>query len=398
MSHRDHDEQQDALAALRNRLADALARTQLSKSQLARQARLGRTTVHAALQQGAPAPSATTVAAIARVLRLPAAELLELRRTADRPTASGPDRDQEPGRPIGQWDPHDLEVHPAGGIARAASRAQPVQLLPGYVERAHDRTLAAVVQEVSAGRSRMVVLVGSSSTGKTRACWEAVQPLAAHGWRLWHPFDPTRAEAALADLSRVGPRTVLWLNEAQHYLGHHTLGEQIASAVHTLLTSPDHGPVLVLGTLWPEYADQYAAPPRPQAPDPHSQVRELLAGRTVTVPDVFDDHALAACAVLAQDGDRLLADALTRAHQHGRLTQDLAGAPALLDRYEHGTPAARALLQAAMDARRLGAGLLLPQAFLADAALDSGLSPSETKRQIDSGLSHGRRPKEGGAT
>ncbi len=40
----------------------------------------------------------------------------------------------------------------------------------------------------------------------------------------------------------------------------------------------------------------------------------------------------------------------------------------------------------------------LAHALLTDAALDSGLSPSETKRQIDSGLAHGRRPKEGGAT
>lgn len=66
----------------------------------------------------------------------------------------------------------------------------------------------------------MVVLVGTSSTGKTRACWEAVQPLADKGWRLWHPFDLTRADAALEDLKkRVQPRTVVWLNEAQHYFG-----------------------------------------------------------------------------------------------------------------------------------------------------------------------------------
>jgi hypothetical protein len=39
----------------------------------------------------------------------------------------------------------------------------------------------------------------------------------------------------------------------------------------------------------------------------------------------------------------------------------------------------------------------LAHALLADPALDSGLSPSEVKRQIDCGLAHGRRPKEGGA-
>jgi hypothetical protein len=37
----------------------------------------------------------------------------------------------------------------------------------------------------------------------------------------------------------------------------------------------------------------------------------------------------------------------------------------------------------------------LVHALLTEAALDSGLSPSETKRQIDCGLARGRRPKEG---
>ena len=35
-------------------------------------------------------------------------------------------------------------------------------------------------------------------------------------------------------------------------------------------------------------------------------------------------------------------------------------------------------------------------ALLTEAALDSGLTPSETKRQIDSGLTHARRQREGG--
>ncbi len=216
----------------------------------------------------------------------------------------------------------------------------------------------------------MLVLVGESSTGKTRACWEAVQRLADQGWWLWHPYDPTRAEAALEELHRVGSRTVVWLNEAQHYLGDPHAGERIAAAVHTLLVQPERGPVLVLGTLWPDYATQYTTLPSPEAPDPHSRVRELLAGRIVHVPAAFDPAALAKATALAEAGDRLLADALTRARSDGRLTQDLAGAPELLHRYDTASPAARALLDAAMDARRLGVGPHLPQAFLTDAAPD----------------------------
>ena len=77
---------------------------------------------------------------------------------------------------------------------------------------------------------------------------------------------------------------------------------------------------------------------------------------------------MAAAAALAGAGDDLLADALTPAAAHGRLAQELAGAPELLRRYEHGAPRTRALLKAAMDARRLGVGLHQPQDFLVTAA------------------------------
>ncbi|MFD7284114.1 helix-turn-helix domain-containing protein [Streptomyces sp. NPDC059862] len=358
-----------ALSELRKRLTDGLAHARLTKTQLARQAKLGRTTVQQAVNTNAAAPTAETVAALARTLRLPVQELLDLQRTA-----AGADstrkQGQDPGKPISEWDPHDLEVHPAGPALRGhATGAAMERVLPGYVPRNHDRVLADVVDDVEQGHSHMVVLVGSSSTGKTRACWEAVQPLAQAGWLLWHPFDPTRAEAALDDLQHVRPHTVIWLNEAQHYLGPPDVGERIAAAIHDLLTKPQHKPVLVLGTLWPHFATDYMALPAPGAPDPHSRVRELLAGRTLAIPETFDTEALCTAAALAEDGDRLLADALTRAAD-GRVTQDLAGAPELLRRYETGTAAARAVLEAAMDARRLGVGLHLPHAFLIDAAID----------------------------
>lgn len=358
---------ENPLAKLRDKLSDELAHKRLTKAQLATRSGLGRTTVQEAFRADGAVPSAETVAALARALGVPEAELLDLRRrAAAHRNGSVPGHGEGPGRPIGQWDPHDLEVHPSGSATAASS----VRALSGYVRRAHDQVLNEAVSEVMEDRSRMLVLVGSSSTGKTRACWEAVQPLAAEGWLLWHPYDPTRAEAALADLDRVAPHTVVWFNEAQHYLGDPQTGERISAALHTLLTDSSRGPVLILGTIWPEYEAQYTAIPRPGKPDPHSRTRELLAGRTVTVPDTFDKDALGTAVILAQDGDRLLADALTRAGAHGRVAQDLAGAPELLRRYKHGAPAVRALLEAAMDARRLGTGLHLPQAFLTDAAAD----------------------------
>ncbi|WP_406430065.1 helix-turn-helix domain-containing protein [Streptomyces sp. NBC_00631] len=368
----EQDDPIPALSELCRRLETGLARARLNKTELARKTGLGRTTVSEAFQDSEPLPSLETLAALAKALKLPVHELLELRQTAmsaagSHAVASG----EGPGRPISEWEPHALEVHPAGPSAQQAGSGSPEQrVLPGYVRREHDQVLCDVVRQAGEGLSRMKVLVGSSSTGKTRACWEAVQPLAGKGWRLWHPFDPTRAEAALEDLHRVRPRTVVWLNEAQHYFGDGPSGERIAAAIHSLLIQPERGPVLVLGTLWPEYAAEYTALPVPGRPDPHSRVRELLTDHTLTIPDAFDSSALATADVLAEAGDGLLAGALTRARADGRVTQDLAGAPELLRRYEHGTPASKAVLEAAMDARRLGVGLHIPQAFLTDAAID----------------------------
>ncbi|WP_338059965.1 helix-turn-helix transcriptional regulator, partial [Streptomyces griseoruber] len=368
--HNEPDRRSPAQVELRRRLDEERARARLDQTQLARNAGLGRGTVSKALSSRGGVPSVDTVTALARVLKLPVGELLELRRTAAEETDAAPADVSGLGRPIGQWEPHELEVHPAGP-GKSTSGAEGVRVLPGYVRREHDQVLADAVAAASAGRSGIVVLVGTSSTGKTRACWQAVQPLAEKAWRLWHPFDPSRAEAALEDLHRVGPRTVVWLNEAQHYLGDPRFGERIAAAVHRLLIDEQRGPVLVLGTLWPKYAHDYATLPEPGGDDPYSRVRELLAGHTASVPDAFDTKALADATALAENGDVLLADALTRNRDAGRITQDLAGAPELLRRYEQPRqPAARALLEAAMDARRLGVGLHLPQAFLTDAAPD----------------------------
>ncbi|WP_406500204.1 helix-turn-helix domain-containing protein [Streptomyces sp. NBC_00846] len=368
--HDEPDRRRSAQSELRSRLDEGRARARLDQTTLARKAGLGRTTVSKALSPSGGVPSADTVTALAGVLKLPVGELLELRRIAAEETGTASADVSGPGRPIGQWDPHELEVHPAGP-GKGPSGADGVRTLPGYVRREHDQVLANAVTAAATGRSAIVVLVGTSSTGKTRACWEAVQPLAEKAWRLWHPFDPTRAEAALEDLHRVGPRTVVWLNEAQHYLGDRKFGERIAAAVRQLLLDEERGPVLVLGTLWPEYAHDYTAPPTPGEDDPYSLVRELMAGHTVSVPGTFDAAALATATALAKQGDTLLADALTRNRNASRITQDLAGAPELLRRYEQPRQAAsRALLEAAMDARRLGTGLHLPQAFLTDAAPD----------------------------
>ncbi|HEY6792797.1 MAG TPA: hypothetical protein VI365_36345, partial [Trebonia sp.] len=162
--------------------------------------------------------------------------------------ASGAEAGGSAGWLLGELDPFDLEVHRPVQVDGSAEG------LPTYLARGHDRALQGLVRAAAGGESGAVVLVGGSSTGKTRACWQALELLRGEmePWRLWHPISPSRPEAALGELSRVGPRTVVWLNEAQHYFltGDET-GERVAAGLRELLRDPSRAPVLVLATLWP---------------------------------------------------------------------------------------------------------------------------------------------------
>ncbi|MFI5892218.1 hypothetical protein ACIA5D_19135 [Actinoplanes sp. NPDC051513] len=286
-------------------------------------------------------------------------EAVRQRRRATDPSPSRrrPDR---LGQPIGDCDPLALEVHRAIDLP---SRSEAAPVLPPYMTRAHDKRLRDVVAAVAGGASRMMMLVGGSSTGKTRACWEAIRPLAPRWW-LWHPIDPTRPAAAVQGLAEVGPYTVVWLNEAQHYLHppDAAVGERIAAGLRTLLSDPARGPILVIGTIWPHYWAALTGPPAPGGPDPHAQARELLSGTEIPVPDAFTGPDLQALRAAASSDARLRH--ATRHAEAGRITQQLAGVPGLLRRYLNGATVARAVIHAAMDVRRLGHPLPIPWAFL----------------------------------
>ena len=313
-----------------------------------------------------------------------------LRALADRRRRIGGviEREQVRGWPLGEViDPFALEVH------RPVKPEDPqpgLPVLPAYVPRGHDAELGQVVRAAVEGSSGIAVLVGGSSTGKTRACWEALQILRdQEGWRLWHPIDPSRPGAALLQLPGIGPRTVVWLNEAQLYLDppDSPLGERVAAGLRELLRDPARAPVLVLATLWPQFWDGLTAGQAGGA-DLHAQARELLDGHDITVPAAFTAAELPQ---LSQMGDTRLAQAAAEA-QDGQVIQFLAGAPELLARYRRAPPAAAALIGAAMDARRLGTGIALPQAFLEAAAPPPGyLTDTEWDAQDDDWLEQALR-------
>ena len=131
------------------------------------------------------------------------------------PGRAGPAGQRRDGGRGGRWqevtDPFVLEVH------RPVEPDVPqpgLPVLPVYVPREHDAALAEVVTAAAAGTSGIAVLVGGSSTGKTRACWQALELLRGlePGWRLWHPIDlqgalgrAARCRAADGGVAERGP-------------------------------------------------------------------------------------------------------------------------------------------------------------------------------------------------
>lgn len=245
----------------------------------------------------------------------------------------------------------------------AGDETSPLPVLPVYVAREHDALLREAVHGALQGRSALVTLIGGPSTGKTRACWEAVQRLPDE-WRLWHPIAPSHADAVLAGLPEVGPRTVLWLNEIQRYLrtSDPTIGERVAAVLRELLRTPGRGPVLVLATTRLENWHCLTDAPAPRL-DPRPQARALLTGfgLSAQIPDhfVYDPAALEEAA----QADPRIAEAFTAADD-GQLTQYLAGVPALLERVERATPMAQLLILAAARLRCFGHGMALPERAL----------------------------------
>ena len=320
----------------------------------------GRDTIHRLLREAQVPSSQADVVAVVTVLARVAR--WDPRHAADRV------RDlwfaaraaQPLGTPLAEvTDPFSLEVHKPIQLTDHHTNGDPA--LPVYIPRAHDARLAEVVDRVLAGQSVIAVLIAGSSAGKTRACWEALRPLRnAGGWRLWHPYHPSRVEAALAKLDEVGPRTVVWLNETQNYLGGPN-GERVAAGLRSLLTDPARGPVLVLGTLWPGHYTDLTR-------DTGSQVRHVLAnmGAVIEVPYTFTGTDLTTLHRAAAHDPRL-AWAADHARD-GQITQYLAGAPELLQRLHTASAGTKALILAAMDARRMGHRNALPLALLDQAA------------------------------
>ncbi|WP_433385473.1 protein kinase domain-containing protein [Actinoplanes sp. CA-142083] len=246
--------------------------------------------------------------------------------------------------------PRQLGVHPAIEMSGASGE------LPMYVPRDFDDELRAAVGG-AAENGGFVVLVGSSSVGKTRSLYEATRAMLPDWWLV----DPADAEAIRALAAVPAPRTVAWLDNLRRFLdADPEIG--VAGSVRRLMSA---GTVL-LGTMWPDEYVARSALPSAGRPDRYAIDRELLGlARVITVPDRFSaEEQRNAEAVLATDPRIRAALDATDAG----LTQVLAAGPELITRWRTAPPYAEAVITAAADVRRLGVHMAPTRELLAAAA------------------------------
>ncbi|MGW1047367.1 tetratricopeptide repeat protein [Streptomyces sp. NPDC002547] len=223
-----------------------------------------------------------------------------------------------------------------------------------------------------------LVLVGNSSVGKTRLLYECARA----ELRDFAVLAPDLGDGGLvntvADATFRLPKLIVWLDELQRFLPgpYFVAGDQPSNvpispaAVRRLLTADT--PVIIVGTLWPQYASALGA----QKPDAATGEPRYLyqdAADILLVSDVvkrisigsFSPAERTRTALLAASDGRL---ARAVADPDYNVTEALAGAPQIMRRYEQASQAEQAIVHAAVDARRLGVQATLTEEFLRDAA------------------------------
>jgi hypothetical protein len=216
--------------------------------------------------------------------------------------------------------------------------------LPRYVPRAHDAALRDDIADAAAGRLQALILLrGTSSTGKTRSLFEAVHELCP-GWMVIRPRSAA-ALRALPEADLLDRPCVVWLNELQGFLGPN--GHGVSLDVLRDLYAATTAPLVVVGTIWPEKLRNLTD----DRDERVSDTRDLLTAaipwvRWHDVPSTLTAAAEKATAAQYAATDPRLARALADPDRFG-FAQTLAGAHELLEHYRNAPRAARFLFDAA---------------------------------------------------
>ena len=271
--------------------------------------------------------------------------------------------------------------YPAGAVRVAAARPRQLGVhaavhaegsegdLPAYVPRDIDKALRAAL-EAGAKQGCFLLLVGGSSVGKTRTAYEIITQVVPDWWLV----QPASADEFRELADSPTPRTVVWLDEFHDYLS----GDRgiTAPMLRSLLHADEA--VIVIGTLWPERYHALTRLPSSRGDDTFRIEREVIElAEIVDVGPELSPGERRRAQRAARD-DRRIRTAL-KSKDYGMI-QVLAAAPDLVRRWEAAPdPCWKAVITAAVDAYRLGAGSPVGVGFLRE-AVPGYLTSTEASR------------------
>jgi hypothetical protein len=127
--------------------------------------------------------------------------------------------------------------------------------LPMFVEREIGPVVESWMYQARS-EGGFLLLVGDSSVGKTRLLYEAAKRQLSDFAVLAPDLGDGGLVSSIAEATFALPKLIVWLDELQRFLDgpHLTPGSTpvTATAIRQLLDAPT--PVVIIGTLWPEYA------------------------------------------------------------------------------------------------------------------------------------------------
>ena len=233
-----------------------------------------------------------------------------------------------------------LGVHPAASPDGTPS-AQ-VATTP-YVERDAEMALREVF--TSGG---LVIIQGTSTSGKSRLAYEAMRRYAPNWW-LIVPSGPTALRKMIADNVPV-KKAVIWLDDVETQL---VAGDLDAAVLDTLCPVGRHD-VVLLATLRGEARREFA-PSKVDNSIRHGVDEVLRRARVISLDSALNDVELERAEKLRRD--QRIAAALDQTSDAG-FAEYLAAGPDTVARWlaaRHGEhPVAAAVISAAVDARRIG--------------------------------------------
>lgn len=248
------------------------------------------------------------------------------------------DRIREPRLPAGvvrvrNVRPRSLGV-PERPLAEAVMPGTVVDDLPPYVPREADGELRAALVD-AAEHGGLVLVIGGAGVGKTRAAFEAARFLLPT-WRLVRPADAEQLRALAG--SRLS-QTLIWLDDL-------TTVDLDSVAIRRLVAAG----CPVIATMRVEDYQRWLLPSAPGQDGPQGRDRDFLGLATVVhIPAELTPMELEQA---DRSDPRIVA--ATSSGPAGEVIRTLAAGSDLVRMWNTAPPLVKAVITAALDARRMG--------------------------------------------